>query len=254
MEQENILPKLRDLGLNTYETRLWVSLLSRGISTVGELSDAGNVPRSRGYDVLESLRKKGFVSKKQNKPAKYEAIPPVKVIEKIKQRINEVAKDKLKLIEELKTKDSFKELESVYEKETKPKLNNFAGSFRDKKNTKKQIQQMIRSAKSYICINETSGGLKANIGFLTKALPSLEKKGVDLRVMASVGEDFAGKYGNIKMKNTKLPNRFYIVDGKEMFFMLFDEYDAGILATTKSFIRSVAGMFNKKWNSCDFID
>ena len=47
--------KLRDFGLNSYEAKIWTALLSKGISTAGELSDISNVPRSRSYDVLESL-------------------------------------------------------------------------------------------------------------------------------------------------------------------------------------------------------
>ena len=55
------LNKLRDFGLNSYEVKIWTALLSRGVSTAGELSDIANVPRSRSYDVLESLEKKGFI-------------------------------------------------------------------------------------------------------------------------------------------------------------------------------------------------
>ena len=52
--QKDFFNKLKDFGLNTYEARLWTALLSRGVSTAGELSDISNVPRSRTYDVLES--------------------------------------------------------------------------------------------------------------------------------------------------------------------------------------------------------
>ena len=53
--QKEFLSKLKDFGLNTYESKLWTALLSRGVSTAGELSDIANVPRSRSYDVLENL-------------------------------------------------------------------------------------------------------------------------------------------------------------------------------------------------------
>jgi len=48
--QKSFLMKLKDFGLNSYEAKLWVALLSRGVSTAGELSDIANVPRSRTYD------------------------------------------------------------------------------------------------------------------------------------------------------------------------------------------------------------
>ncbi|MBT3451388.1 hypothetical protein HN448_05455, partial [archaeon] len=42
--QKDFLAKLKDFGLNSYESKLWVALLSRGVSTAGELSDISNVP------------------------------------------------------------------------------------------------------------------------------------------------------------------------------------------------------------------
>jgi len=82
--EKKILSKLKDFGLNSYESKVWVALLSRGVSTAGELSDIANVPRSRSYDVLESLEKKGFVVMKLGKPIKYIAVPPPEAIERLK--------------------------------------------------------------------------------------------------------------------------------------------------------------------------
>ena len=59
--EKKFLNKLKQFGLNSYEAKIWTALLSRGVSTAGELSDISNVPRSRSYDVLESLEKKGFI-------------------------------------------------------------------------------------------------------------------------------------------------------------------------------------------------
>ena len=54
--KEEFLSKLRRyFALNLYEVKIWTALLSRGVATAGELSDIANVPRSRSYDVLESL-------------------------------------------------------------------------------------------------------------------------------------------------------------------------------------------------------
>ena len=55
---DRLLNRLKEFGLNSYEAKIWVSLLSRGISSAGELSDISSVPRSRAYDVLESLEKR----------------------------------------------------------------------------------------------------------------------------------------------------------------------------------------------------
>jgi HTH-type transcriptional regulator, sugar sensing transcriptional regulator len=86
-----LLSKLKEFGLNSYESKLWASLLSRGVSTAGELSDIANVPRSRSYDVLESLERKGFIQSKLGKPIKYIAIKPEEVIDIVKKKVAEEA-------------------------------------------------------------------------------------------------------------------------------------------------------------------
>ena len=86
--KEEFLSKLRRyFSLNLYEVKIWTALLSRGVSTAGELSDIANVPRSRSYDVLESLEKKGFVVMKLGKPIKYIAVPPTEVVDRVKKNM-----------------------------------------------------------------------------------------------------------------------------------------------------------------------
>src|SRR3989344_2047 len=92
--KEDFLNKLRrSFNLNLYEVKIWTALLSRGVSTAGELSDIGNVPRSRAYDVLESLEKKGFVVMKLGKPIKYIAVEPTEVVERVKKLIHQEAEN-----------------------------------------------------------------------------------------------------------------------------------------------------------------
>jgi hypothetical protein len=61
--------------------KVWAALLSRGTSTAGELSNISDVPRSRTYDILESLEKKGFIVMKLGKPIKFVALKPEEVVE-----------------------------------------------------------------------------------------------------------------------------------------------------------------------------
>src|SRR5512138_147067 len=101
--KDEFLSKLRRyFGLNLYEVKIWAALLSRGVSTAGELSDIANVPRSRSYDVLESLEKKGFVVMKIGKPIKYIAVPPSEVLERVKKNIKSEADNHVKLLEDIK--------------------------------------------------------------------------------------------------------------------------------------------------------
>jgi sugar-specific transcriptional regulator TrmB len=46
-------------------------LLSKGIASAGEIAEISGVPRSRAYDVLEGLEKRGFALERLGKPVKY---------------------------------------------------------------------------------------------------------------------------------------------------------------------------------------
>ncbi|RLG18790.1 hypothetical protein DRN63_00835, partial [Nanoarchaeota archaeon] len=100
---EDLLARLRKIfNLNLYEVKIWTSLLSRGVSTAGELSEISGVPRSRTYDILESLERKGFVVMKLGKPTKFIAVPPAEVLERVKRIIKEDAERRIKLIDKIK--------------------------------------------------------------------------------------------------------------------------------------------------------
>ena len=99
--KEDFLNKLRQyFGLNLYEAKIWTALLSRGVSTAGELADIGTVPRSRAYDILESLEKKGFVVMKLGKPIKYIAVEPKEVVERVKRLLREDAEEDVKRLDD----------------------------------------------------------------------------------------------------------------------------------------------------------
>ena len=252
MDRTNIPTKLGELGLNSYETKLWVSLLSKGPLVVGELSDVADVPRSRSYDVLESLEKKGFVNIKEGKPVKCEAISPNLVIENTKKTIKQNLEKEDSFLNGLKTKELFFELEKLYKKNLNtPKQKYFFGSFKNKTNTKNQLQYMIKNSKKFVYIIESCNGLKSNIDFLTKTLPVLEGKGVKTKVM--VNGVFSESAKSLKTKQTHLSGRLYVVDGEEMLFMLSGDKGAAVLVKTPNFIKSVVGLFEKQWESSSLI-
>jgi len=59
--KQELINKIKDyFDLNVYETKVWLALLGKGVASAGEIAEISGVPRSRTYDVLESLEKKGF--------------------------------------------------------------------------------------------------------------------------------------------------------------------------------------------------
>ena len=83
--KQDLVKRIKEFfNLNIYETKVWLALLSKGIASAGEVAELSGVPRSRTYDVLESLEKRGFAIVKIGKPVKYISIKPTEVIEKMK--------------------------------------------------------------------------------------------------------------------------------------------------------------------------
>ena len=74
IKQELVKQIKEYFNLNIYETKVWLALLTKGIASAGEIAELSSVPRSRTYDVLESLEKRGFAIIKIGKPVKYIAI------------------------------------------------------------------------------------------------------------------------------------------------------------------------------------
>src|SRR3989338_3711777 len=115
LAQKQFLNELKQhFRLNIYEVKIWTALLSRGIAAAGELADISGVPRSRCYDVLESLEKKGFIIQKIGKPIKYIAIQPEEVTERVKRAVSTDAEKQSEIIDNIRDTDVFKELELLH--------------------------------------------------------------------------------------------------------------------------------------------
>ena len=71
--KQELVKKLKGyFDLNIYETKVWLALLSKGISSAGEIAEISGVPRSRTYDVLESLEKTADEVNRRKKEAESE--------------------------------------------------------------------------------------------------------------------------------------------------------------------------------------
>ena len=111
MLQKDIVAKLKDFfDLNIYETKVWLALLGKGTASAGEIASISGVPRSRTYDVLESLEKKGFAIVKLGKPVKYLGVKPKTIIEKLKNNVRREADDKILTLSNIKDTDEFSQL------------------------------------------------------------------------------------------------------------------------------------------------
>jgi len=220
------LDKIKDnFGLNHYEIKIWTSLLSRGIAAASELADISGVPRSRCYDVLESLEKKGFTIMKIGKPIKYIAVKPEEILERIKKNLALETETSLRLIESIRTSDVYNELELLYKTGIeRVDAEDITDIYTGKSEINREIKKLAGSASHSIVISTTKEGFQRKLRLLKNILPDAIKQNVKVKFVAPLDykqiESFEGSY-KIKPSDNKL--RFVIADKKDTILILTPE-------------------------------
>src|SRR3990167_4466835 len=188
--KEEFLSRLRKIfDLNLYEVKVWTSLLSRGVSTAGELSNISDVPRSRTYDILESLEKKGFIVMKVGKPIKFIALKPDEVVERVKKNLIVDANEKSKRLEKLRGDEVLEELSSLFTNGIKfVEPSDLSGSLKGRQNMYNHLDMMIRAAEKTVTIVTTAEGLNRKLEALSPAFEKAKKRGVTIRIAAPISE------------------------------------------------------------------
>jgi sugar-specific transcriptional regulator TrmB len=77
------------MGLNAYEIDAYLVLLDGGQMTAMEISQQANVPYSKMYEVLNSLKDKGWIKSSETRPFKYFPVPPMEATRSTKLRLED---------------------------------------------------------------------------------------------------------------------------------------------------------------------
>jgi len=258
--KDEFLSRLRKIfDLNLYEVKVWTALLSRGTSTAGELSNISDVPRSRTYDILESLEKKGFIVMKLGKPIKFVALKPEEVVDRVKKNLVRDAQERSKRLENLKGDEVLGELNTLFTQGIKfVEPSDLSGSMRGRQNLYNHLDMMVGDAEKTVTIVTTAEGLSRKFEAIMPSLEKCKKRGVKIRVAAPITKDnlkYAKDFGKVAevrdMKNIKA--RFVIIDSNQIMFMLLDDdkfhpnYDIGVWINTEFFANTLEQLFELAW-------
>jgi len=258
--KDEFLSRLRKIfDLNLYEVKVWTALLSRGTSTAGELSSISDVPRSRTYDILESLEKKGFIIMKLGKPIKFIALKPEEVVDRVKKNLLVEAKERSQRLETLKSDEVLKELSSLFTKGVKfVEPSDLSGSLKGRQNLYNHLDMMVRDAEKTITIMTTAEGLSKKFEVLMPSLEKCKKRGVKVRIAAPINSSnikVAKEFKKVaEIRNSdKVKARFAIIDSNQLMFMLLDDetihpnYDIGVWINTVFFAQVLEQLFELAW-------
>ena len=249
--KQELTNKIKDyFDLNVYETKVWLALLSKGIASAGEISTISGVPRSRTYDVLESLEKKGFAIEKLGKPVKYIGVKPAIILEKLKNNVKKNAEDKVKELLKIKSTQEYNELEGLYREGSNPiKREDVSASLRGKSNISNHLREILQSAEKEVIICTNAKEFISKIKLFKQTLDRLKKNNVKVRVALSgekkIIEKLSEKLG-IKIKPVNIDAKFFIIDRKEILFYLSKntkQEDLAIWLNSDFFSEAFASLF-----------
>jgi sugar-specific transcriptional regulator TrmB len=257
--KQELIKKLKGyFDLNIYETKVWLALLSKGISSAGEIAEISGVPRSRTYDVLESLEKRGFVIQKLGKPVKYIAVKPEIVIEKLKNNTFQYAEEKVKTLSSLKDTFEYKELTELHKTGIDPiKNHELSTSIKGRSNLYMQMRSVMESAEKSVYITSSAYELSSKLKMFKDIFAKLKKRKVDIKVMIADDNPEASKLSKklgVEIKSKPIHARFVIADKTELIFTIkpnnvHEDFDYGVWINSPFFTNSLAYMFELAWKA-----
>ena len=248
--KQDLVKRIREyFNLNIYETKVWLALLTKGIASAGEVAELSGVPRSRTYDVLESLEKNGFAIIKIGKPVKYIAVKPTEVIEKIKLNTMNEAQEKVKSLANLKQTQEYVELEGLYNSGIEPiKSQEITGALKGRSNIISRLRELLENAKKEILICRSITDFEDKSRALMPAIEKAAKKNVKVKIALSGETEKIKKLAakqNLKIKHIDSHARVFMADRTEILFMITppnSEEEMGVWLQSPFFTETFSGV------------
>lgn len=78
---DELIQHLKELGFNTYESKVYLSLVKNHPATGYEVSKDSGVPQARAYDTLKTLENRGIVIAQQGRPVTYTPVSPQQLLD-----------------------------------------------------------------------------------------------------------------------------------------------------------------------------
>jgi sugar-specific transcriptional regulator TrmB len=249
-----LVKKIKDyFNLNIYETKVWMALLGKGVASAGEIAETSGVPRSRTYDVLESLEKQGFAISKIGKPAKYIAVKPGIILEKLKNNMVREAEEKVKILSKLRESAEYTEIEGLYNTGIKPiRHEDLSGAVKGKSTIYNHIRELMENAKKEIIICTSARDFSEKVRLFTALIEKVRKHGIKVRIALSGNEQEIKKLSlkiKEKIKAVAINAKFFIIDQEQIVFMLSEsavaEEETAIWLNTAFFTNALVYLFNQ---------
>ncbi|GEM_PF-3227236 len=172
---ERTMRALRNLGLSSYEARVYVTLVRSGALTASEVSSQSRIPFSRVYDVLAALERGGWITIEQGRPKRYVPKSPRETskaaVLNAQERLTEWEQ---RVVDDLQP--SFDDKTRI----SAPEVHILHGS----NNVRAKLNIALGQAERHVLL---SWGIvsKSDIDFISPTLLHLRDRGVKIQILAS---------------------------------------------------------------------
>ena len=170
----DLVEKLKEIGFNSYEAKVYIALLKKYPATGYEVSKLANIPQARTYDTLKVLEEKNIVAATNTKPITYTPIKPKQLLASYQKKMNST----LNYLE--------KHLPEVKDNYNEPVIT-IAG----KQNIQNKILEVIQNAKREIYIEIWSQDYK----FFEQELLNAYNRNVEVRIVGY--DNFSSRFGQV---------------------------------------------------------
>lgn len=207
-----IVEVLKSFGLSDYEAKALATLLAKGILSAREIAELSGIPRTSVYDVMNSLKAKGFVEE-FGKPVKFRAISNEEIISMLSRRTAE----NLQILREEISKLRIEEVEVV-------KL------YRGKAVLEKLEELVLSSRKEIIAL----------ISYIKPEIRDiLSKANCKLVVISENADELRGEVYKLQYKSEKVrdvSHGLLVFDGEKFFAIFINQVSIGILGESKGMV------------------
>ncbi|MFH1445437.1 MAG: helix-turn-helix domain-containing protein [Nanoarchaeota archaeon] len=253
------LDALKSIGLNLYERKIFTALLAKGVATAAEVSELAKVPRSRSYDVLESLSEKGFVMVQPSKPIKYVVLEPSEALDRTKDIMKKNHDETIERINKLQKSPILDELNGIFTKGMNlVQPTQMTGTIKGRHLIDRQLNSIFKKASSEINIVTTKKGLEDLQLNHMRTLKKASKNGVKVKIAAPFDKnsDMKELSAIAEIKNVASPTgRVFVVDNDYVLMGLADDKDThesqdiAFWANSGHAVKTIAKpVFSRYWN------
>ncbi len=250
--KKELIAKIKDyFDLNVYETKVWLALLSKGIGSAGEIAELSGIPRSRTYDVLESLEKRGFAISKIGKPVKYIGVKPNIILEKLKNNVRKDAEERLETLAKMKEMEEFASLELLYKQGINPvKREDLSAAIKGRAMITNHIRDVLANAKKEVIVCTSADEVFNKLKLFEQTFETLKKGNIQIKFALHGDERLVkevSKKVGVPAQIVDHPAKFFIVDRNEILFYVSKqgEEDLAIWLNSEFFAQAFASLFER---------